>query len=176
MITICGLYGIEYADLNRTIVKQITGNLCELNNGEFKTTGYSITQPLFNKLKTNIYASSNAYPSLQSNNPEDLTDFSEDQARVRRAQWLPFSRTNQSTLEPSLSNTPGCIYAELLDSLRSPIYPAYIFDIKQYTIDQKYIYSDPNTGSKTLLMSEVLLTEGDYSGIGNCTRYNIQDE
>ena len=178
MRTICSLYGIEYADLNETIVKQITGNLCEVINGEFRITGYSITQSLFNKFQSNIYGLSitqniRVYPSLST---EYLTDFSENQARSRRAQWLPFSRTNQSELEPSLLDTPGCIYAELLNSLRSPIYPVCISDIKQYTIDQKYIYSDSNTGSKTLLMSEVLLTEDDYSGIGNCTRYDIQDE
>ena len=175
MRTICGLYGIEYANLNEITVKQITGNLCGLNNGEFHTTGLWIAQALFNKVETNIWNTRvGIYPSLQSNSQEYLTDFSENQTSARRAQWLPFSRTNQSELEPSLTDTPGCLYAELLDILRSPVYPAYISDIKQYTIDQEYIYSNPE--SKTLLMSEVRLTEDDYSGIGNCTRYDIQDE
>ena len=79
---------------------------------------------------------------------------------------MPEPETQEGMTEDT---NPGYFYYELLQNLMG--HPDYITNMKEYTSDYKYIYS--NATDQKLLMSRDELTAEQYAEIESCTKTEI---
>ena len=160
--TVCAFYNKSPEHLESADIEEITGGLCTLTT-TIVGSGESVSEKYLTLFQTNVKGTRYPYSGITNH------DFSN--ASERRERWLPFV-PNPETQEGMTDDTnPGYFYYELLQNLMG--HPDYITNMKEYTSDYKYIYS--NATDQKLLMSRDELTADQYVEIESYTKTEIDN-